>query len=161
MNLRVGMGYDVHKLAENRKLILGGVHIPYIMGLVGHSDADVLLHSIIDSLLGASANGDIGKHFPDTDSKYKDVDSLKLLSLTFKILKNDGYEIINIDSTIVAQNPKLLPYIDMMVTNISNVLELPLDCINIKATTEEGLGFTGNGLGISAKCICMLNKVGK
>lgn len=156
--MRIGMGYDVHKLVENRDLILGGVKIPYEKGLLGHSDADVLLHAIMDSLLGAAALGDIGKHFPDTDPKYKGADSLKLLAFVYEILKEEGYKICNIDATIVAQNPKMAPHILKMRKNIAKTLNIDLDQINIKATTEEGLGFTGSGLGISSQSICLLSK---
>ncbi|EES50200.1 2-C-methyl-D-erythritol 2,4-cyclodiphosphate synthase [Clostridium botulinum] len=156
--MRVGLGYDVHKLVENRKLILGGVEIPYEKGLLGHSDADVLLHAIMDSLLGACALGDIGRHFPDTDNKFKGISSIKLLEEVNKLLINDGYIINNIDSVIIAQKPKLAPYIENMRENISNALNIEIDKINIKATTEEGLGFTGSMLGISAQSICSVIK---
>ncbi|MBN1069875.1 2-C-methyl-D-erythritol 2,4-cyclodiphosphate synthase [Clostridium botulinum] len=156
--MRVGLGYDVHKLVENRKLILGGVEIPYEKGLLGHSDADVLLHAIMDSLLGACALGDIGRHFPDTDNKFKGVSSIKLLEEVNKLLINDGYIINNIDSVIIAQKPKLAPYIENMRENISNALNIEIDKINIKATTEEGLGFTGSMLGISSQSISSVIK---
>lgn len=154
--VRVGIGYDVHKLTENRKLILGGIEIPYEKGLMGHSDADVLIHAIMDALLGAAAKGDIGKNFPDNDEKYKDISSMILLKRVKDILNEDGYTVVNIDSTIVAQRPKLASYIDSMRKNIAEVLEIEIEQINIKATTEEGLGFTGEGKGISAYAICML-----
>lgn len=156
--MRVGMGYDVHKLVEGRKLILGGVDIPYEKGLLGHSDADVLLHAIMDALLGAAALGDIGLHFPDTDEKYKGADSLKLLSHVGELLEENRYYIVNIDATVIAQRPKLRPYIDEMRTNIANTLGLDVDQVNVKATTEEGLGFTGTGEGISSQAICSVDK---
>ena len=154
--MRVGIGYDVHALVENRKLILGGVDVPFEKGLLGHSDADVLLHSIMDSLLGAAALGDIGKHFPDNDEKYKGISSIKLLTEVGILLREKGYSINNIDATIIAQRPKLAPYIPQMVENISNALNIPIDAVNIKATTEEGLGFTGLGQGISSQSICSI-----
>ena len=154
--MRIGMGYDVHKLVEGRKLIMGGVDIPYEKGLLGHSDADVLLHAIMDALLGAAALGDIGKHFPDTDNKFKGISSILLLKEVGKLLKEKGFEIENIDSTIIAQRPKMAPHIPSMVKNIAEALDLPEDKVNVKATTEEGLGFTGRGEGISANSICLL-----
>lgn len=154
--MRIGSGYDVHKLVEGRKLILGGVDIPYEKGLLGHSDADVLLHAIMDSILGAAALGDIGKHFPDTDEKYKGADSMMLLSEVNKLVDAKGYKIGNIDATIIAQRPKLRPYIDEMQERIANCLGVDIDKINVKATTEEGLGFTGSGEGISASSVCLL-----
>jgi 2-C-methyl-D-erythritol 2,4-cyclodiphosphate synthase len=157
--MRVGMGYDVHKLVENRKLILGGVTIPYERGLLGHSDADVLLHAIMDALLGAAALGDIGKHFPDTDDKYKGISSLKLLEHVGKLLNENNYIIENIDATIIAQRPKMRPYIDEMRKNIADTLKLDITQVNVKATTEEGLGFTGSGEGISSQAVCSLNSV--
>ena len=156
--MRIGLGYDVHKLVTDRKLFLGGVEIPYEYGLLGHSDADVLLHAIMDSLLGASALGDIGKHFPDTDSKYKGISSIALLKEVGKLLYENGYKISNIDSTIIAQKPKMAPHIQLMRKNIANALNIDIDQINVKATTEEGLGFTGEGLGISSQSICLLYK---
>ncbi|WP_252216840.1 2-C-methyl-D-erythritol 2,4-cyclodiphosphate synthase [Clostridium sp. VAP41] len=156
--MRVGLGYDVHKLVENRKLILGGVEIPYEKGLLGHSDADVLLHAIMDSLLGACALGDIGRHFPDTDNKFKGISSIKLLEEVNKLIIKNRYIINNIDSVIIAQKPKLAPYIDTMRENISTALNIKIDQINIKATTEEGLGFTGGMLGISSQSICSVIK---
>lgn len=156
--MRIGMGYDVHKLVENRDLILGGVNIPYEKGLLGHSDADVLLHAIMDSLLGASALGDIGKHFPDTDPKYKGISSISLLKEVGKLLKENNFEIGNIDSTIIAQKPKMAPHILKMRENIAEALNISIDQINVKATTEEGLGFTGEGLGISSQSICLLTE---
>lgn len=154
--MRIGMGYDVHKLVEGRKLIIGGVDVPYEKGLLGHSDADVLLHAIMDSLLGAAALGDIGKHFPDTDERYKGISSLLLLKEVGKLVKEKGYEIENIDSTVIAQKPKMAPHISDMVKNISEALEISPDKVNVKATTEEGLGFTGRGEGISSQSICLL-----
>ena len=154
--MRIGMGYDVHKLVEKRDLILGGVKIPYQLGLLGHSDADVLIHAIMDALLGASALGDIGKHFPDTDSKYKGVSSIELLKHVGNLLTNHNYKIGNIDATIIAQKPKMAPHIPTMIENIASALNISLDQINVKATTEEGLGFTGEGLGISSQAICLL-----
>ena len=150
---RFGMGYDVHQLVENRKLIIGGVDIPYEKGLLGHSDADVLLHAISDALLGAAALGDIGKHFPDTDPRYKGADSLKLLEEVGNLLAEKGYVVGNVDATIVAQKPKMLPHIPQMRENIARVLRVDIDQINVKATTEEHLGFTGNGQGISAYAV--------
>ncbi len=154
--MRIGFGYDVHKLVEERKLILGGAEIPYELGLLGHSDADVLTHALMDALLGAAALGDIGKHFPDNDPAYKNIDSLVLLAQVNEILKAHNYIINNIDTTIVAQRPKLAPYIPEMRAKIAAVLGLPLDKVSIKATTTEGLGFTGEGLGISAYAVCTL-----
>ena len=155
--LRVGHGYDVHKLVEGRKLILGGVEIENDgIGLLGHSDADVLLHAISDSLLGACALGDIGKHFPDTDEKYKGADSLVLLKHVVELIKEKGYSVNNVDATVIAQAPKLAPYIDEMRKNIASVLEVDIDFVNVKATTEEKLGFTGAKEGISAHCVCII-----
>ena len=154
--MRIGLGYDVHRLVSDRDLILGGVNIPYELGLLGHSDADVLLHAIMDSLLGAAALGDIGKHFPDTDERFKGISSIKLLEEVGKLLKENGYKISNIDSTIIAQKPKMASYIPTMRENIAKALDISLDQINVKATTEEGLGFTGEGLGISSQSICLL-----
>lgn len=157
--MRVGLGYDVHKLVEGRKLILGGVEIPYEKGLLGHSDADVLVHAIMDALLGAAGLGDIGRHFPDTDPKYKGADSMVLLKEVRGLLEKKLLFVGNIDATIIAQRPKLAPYIDDMRKNIAGVLEVPEDCVNIKATTEEGLGFTGSGEGMSAQAICALETI--
>ena len=156
--MRVGMGYDVHKLVEDRKLIIGGVDIPYEKGLLGHSDADVLLHAIMDALLGAAALGDIGRHFPDTSGKYKDISSVHLLKEVSNLLEQEGYSLGNIDATIIAQKPKMAPYIPKMISIIADTLKVDESLINIKATTEEGLGFTGNGEGISSQCICLLTK---
>ena len=155
--MRIGHGYDVHKLVENRKLILGGVDIPYEKGLLGHSDADVLLHAISDSLLGAATLGDIGKLFPDNDPQYEGADSLVLLQRVYEAVKEKGYEITNIDATVLAQRPKLRPYIDTMRENIAKALDVDASRISVKATTEEGLGFTGKGEGIAAHSICLLN----
>ena len=154
--MRIGHGYDVHRLTEGRKFILGGVDIPYEKGLLGHSDADVLLHAISDALLGAAALGDIGKHFPPDDPKFLGADSLKLLMEVNKLLKAKGYEIENIDSTVIAQQPKLAPFIADMRKNISSALSIPLDCVSVKATTEEKLGFTGCGDGISAHAVVLI-----
>ena len=156
--MRIGMGYDVHKLVEDRDLILGGVKIPYSLGLLGHSDADVLLHAIMDSLLGAAALGDIGKHFPDSDHRYKGISSIELLKHVGSLLKENDWLIENIDSTIIAQKPKMAPHIENMRKNISEALNINIDQINVKATTEEGLGFTGEGKGISSQSICLLTK---
>ena len=156
--MRIGMGYDVHRLAENRKMITGGVEIPYEKGLLGHSDADVLLHAIMDALLGAAALGDIGKHFPDTDPAYEGISSMKLLEKVGQLLEDNRYVIENIDATIIAQKPKMRPYIDIMRENIAGALGIDLSQVNVKATTEEGLGFTGAMEGISSQAICMLQR---
>ena len=156
--IRIGHGYDVHKLVEGRRLILGGVDIPHSLGLLGHSDADVLLHAISDALLGAAAMGDIGKHFPDTDEKYKGADSLVLLGRVAEILTEAGYRIVNVDSTVLAQAPKLAPHIGLMRENIARTLKLDIDAVSVKATTEEGLGFTGERLGIAAHAVCLIEK---
>ena len=158
-DMRVGMGYDVHKLVEGRRLILGGVDIPYEKGLLGHSDADVLLHAIMDALLGAAALGDIGQHFPDTDDKYKGADSLVLLKEVGRMLDENNYIIENIDATIIAQRPKMAPHIPDMRQNIARTLGIELNQINVKATTEEVLGFTGSGEGISAQDVCSISSV--
>lgn len=154
--MRIGHGYDVHKLTSDRKLILGGVDIPYSFGLLGHSDADVLVHSIMDSLLGAAALGDIGGLFPDNDPKYKGADSMKLLAEVCRLIGEKGYSISNIDSTVVAQKPKLKPYIQQMRENIALVCKMDIDQVNVKATTEEKLGFTGREEGIAAYAVCLL-----
>ena len=156
--IRVGYGYDVHRLVEGRKLILGGVDIPFEKGLLGHSDADVLLHAITDALFGAAALGDIGSHFPDTDPRYKGADSLKLLEACGRELREYGWRISNIDSTIVAQRPKLKPHIPQMMENIAADLGIELGQVNVKATTEEKLGFTGEGLGMSCHAVCLLEE---
>ncbi len=157
--MRIGMGYDVHKLVDDRKLIIGGVEIPYEFGLLGHSDADVLLHAIMDSLLGACALGDIGKHFPDTDPAYKGISSIKLLEHVRDLVDKEGYVIDNIDATIIAQKPKMAPHISAMRENIAKALCIDINQINVKATTEEGLGFTGCGQGISSQSIALLSSV--
>ncbi len=156
--MRIGNGYDVHKLSDNRKLILGGVEIPYDKGLLGHSDADVLVHAIMDALLGACALGDIGKHFPDNDSDFKDSDSIVLLKKVVSLIYNKGYEIENIDSVIIAQAPRLSPHIEQMRENIAKSCEISVDKISVKATTEEGLGFTGAGLGIASYAVVLLSE---
>jgi 2-C-methyl-D-erythritol 2,4-cyclodiphosphate synthase len=157
--MRIGSGYDVHRLVEGRALIIGGVEIPYEKGLLGHSDADVLLHAIMDALLGAAALGDIGKHFPDTDPAYKGASSIELLKRVKELIEDKLYVIENIDATIIAQKPKMAPYIATMVKNIADALGIEEDQVNIKATTEEGLGFTGEGLGISSNAVCLLTTV--
>ncbi len=154
--MRIGHGYDVHKFAENRKLILGGTEIPYELGLLGHSDADVLVHAVMDSLLGAAALGDIGKHFPDTDEKYKGADSIALLREVCRILAENGYKIGNIDSTVIAQKPKLKDYILSMRENIASACNIDISQVSVKATTEENLGFTGRLEGISAHAVCII-----
>lgn len=159
--MRIGHGYDVHRLVEGRKLILGGVEIPHTLGLLGHSDADVLTHAIMDALLGAAALGDIGKLFPDTDPSYKGVDSLLLAAEVMRQVKKAGYEVGNIDATVIAQKPKLAPHIPLMRQKIAVALGIPECDINVKATTEEKLGFTGNELGISAHAVCLLTKKAK
>ncbi|MBR4014885.1 MAG: 2-C-methyl-D-erythritol 2,4-cyclodiphosphate synthase [Anaerotignum sp.] len=156
--MRIGSGYDVHKLVENRELILGGVKIPYEKGLLGHSDADVLLHALMDALLGAAALGDIGRHFPDNDPAYQGADSQKLLSAVGGLIFEKGYCIMNVDATVIAQKPKLAPYMEQMRQNIASVLKIDVDQVNVKATTEEGLGFTGAGEGIAASAVCLLEK---
>lgn len=157
--MRIGMGYDVHKLAENRKMIIGGVEIPYEKGLLGHSDADVLIHAIMDALLGAAALGDIGKHFPDNDEQYRGISSVKLLEHVRELIADEGYVIGNIDATIIAQRPKMAPYREQMRENIAKALGISINQIGIKATTEEGLGFTGAGEGISSQAIALLETV--
>ena len=156
--MRIGHGYDVHRLVECRDLILGGVKIPFHLGLLGHSDADVLLHAICDALLGAAALGDIGKHFPDNDESLKNIDSRILLRHAVSLLNKKGYKICNIDATVIAQKPKLAPFINEMRANIASDCELTEDCVNVKATTEEGLGFTGDLSGISAHAVCLIDK---
>ena len=156
--LRIGHGYDVHAFADNRKCILGGVDVPCEKGILGHSDADVLLHAISDSLLGAAALGDIGKHFPDTDPRYKGADSLILLENVCNLVKSKGYTVNNIDATVIAQMPKLAPFIDEMRSNIAKALGVDIDAVSVKATTEEKLGFTGRKEGISAHCVCLIFK---
>ncbi len=156
--MRIGIGYDVHKLREGRKLIIGGVEIPYEKGLLGHSDADVLLHAIKDAMLGAAALGDIGKHFPDTDDRYKGVSSIKLLIEVNNKIKKKSYKVNNIDAVIIAQKPKMAPYIEKMRLNISSALNIDIDCVNVKATTTEGLGFIGKGEGIAAQTVVSIDK---
>ena len=158
MNFRIGHGYDVHRLVECRDLIIGGVNIPHHLGLLGHSDADVLLHAISDALLGACALGDIGKHFPDTDEQYRGADSLVLLACVREIIKHAGYTVGNVDATIIAQAPKFAPFIPQMRLNIARALELDIDSVSVKATTEEHLGFTGEEKGIAAHAVCLLYK---
>ncbi|MFI3172489.1 MAG: 2-C-methyl-D-erythritol 2,4-cyclodiphosphate synthase [Eubacteriales bacterium] len=157
--MRVGIGYDVHRLVEDRDLIIGGVKIEHEKGLLGHSDADVLLHAIMDAILGAAALGDIGKHFPDSDERYRGISSMELLRCVGELIEDKLYFIENIDATIIAQAPKMAPYIDKMSANIAECLNLELDCVNIKATTEEGLGFTGSKEGISSQAICSLSNI--
>lgn len=157
--MRIGMGYDVHKLVEDRKLIIGGVEIPYEKGLLGHSDADVLLHAIMDALLGAATLGDIGKHFPDTDERYRGISSIKLMEHVGELIAKSGYVIGNIDATIIAQRPKMAPYREIMRENIAKALNISIDRVSIKATTEEGLGFTGRSEGISSQAIALLENV--
>ena len=157
--MRIGQGYDVHRLSEGRRLIIGGVDIPYEKGLLGHSDADVLLHAVMDALLGAAALGDIGRHFPDTDEKYKGISSMELLRHVAALLQENGFLVENIDATVIAQRPKLLPYREQMVTNIASALGIEENQVNIKATTEEGLGFTGAGEGIAAQAVTLLTTV--
>lgn len=157
--MRIGQGYDVHRLTEGRKLILGGVEVPYEKGLLGHSDADVLVHAIMDALLGAAALGDIGEHFPDSDEKYRGISSIRLLEHVGKLLEENGFMVENIDSTVIAQRPKLLAYRPEMARNIAAALGLEPDQVSVKATTEEGLGFTGSGEGIAAQAVCLLSTV--
>lgn len=154
--MRVGLGYDVHKLVEGRLLILGGVTIPYEKGLLGHSDADVLVHAVMDALIGAMGLGDIGKHFPDTDPAYKGADSIALLEDVAKLMTSEGYVLGNMDATIIAQKPKMAPHIELMRQHIAEALKVEISQINVKATTEEGLGFTGDGSGISAQAVCLI-----
>ena len=156
---RFGMGYDVHQLVANRRLIIGGVEIPHSLGLLGHSDADVLLHAVADALLGAAGLGDIGRHFPDTDARYEGISSLVLLAEVAALLKEQGYQIGNVDATVVAQRPKLAPYIAAMNENIARTLAVAVDQVNVKATTEEGLGFTGSGAGIAAHAVVLIERI--
>lgn len=156
--MRIGHGYDVHKLTEGRKLIIGGVDIPHTLGLLGHSDADVLVHAVMDALLGAIGEGDIGRHFPDSDDTYKGIDSILLLGKVYDILCQKGYKVINIDSTVIAQKPKLSPYIRQMQENIATALHINADSVNVKATTTEKLGFEGEELGISAHAVCLVER---
>ncbi|WP_214851660.1 2-C-methyl-D-erythritol 2,4-cyclodiphosphate synthase [Exiguobacterium sp. s193] len=157
--IRIGQGFDVHAFAEDRKLILGGIEIPHTKGLLGHSDADVLLHTIADAALGAIAEGDIGKHFPDTDPEFKDADSAKLLEHVYALVKRKGYELINLDATVIAQAPKLRPYIDTMRARIAELLEADIEQINVKATTTEWLGFTGREEGIACQAVILLKRI--
>lgn len=157
--MRIGHGYDVHRLTEGRKLILGGVDIPFELGLLGHSDADVLTHAVMDALLGAAGLGDIGKAFPDTDPAYEGADSLKLLDTVMELLTDAGYRVGNVDATILAQRPKLAPYIVQMQKNLAERMGVSADCVNVKATTEEKLGFTGSGAGMAAHAVCLLEKI--
>ena len=157
--MRIGMGYDVHKLVEGRDLIVGGVNIPHTLGLLGHSDADVLLHAIMDAVLGAAGLGDIGKHFPDTDPAYKGISSIKLMEHVAALIEEKGYVVENIDATIIAQKPKMRPHIPQMEENIAKAMNISVDQINVKATTEEGLGFTGTEQGISSQAICLLTTI--
>ena len=154
--MRIGHGYDVHRLVEGRELVLGGVKIPYEKGLLGHSDADVLTHALMDALLGACALGDIGKLFPDSDAEYKGADSVELLKKVCSLIYSKGYRISNVDCTVLAQRPKLAPYIPQMRENLSNAMDIAADCVSVKATTEEGLGFTGEGLGIAAHAVALI-----
>ncbi|MFV0517689.1 MAG: 2-C-methyl-D-erythritol 2,4-cyclodiphosphate synthase [Aminipila sp.] len=158
MEYRIGNGYDVHRLVENRKLIIGGVDIPYHVGLLGHSDADVLIHAVMDSILGAAALGDIGKHFPDSDEAFKGISSMELLECVGRLIYDKGYSIGNIDATVIAQAPKLAPFIEQMKINIAEMLKISHNKVNVKATTTEKLGFTGRGEGIAAESVCILNK---
>ena len=158
VDFRIGHGYDVHKLVKERALVLGGVEIEHELGLLGHSDADVLVHAIMDALIGAMGMGDIGKHFPDTDEKYRGISSISLLSNVYGMMQDNGYRVVNVDATVIAQKPKLLPYIEKMRSNIAFVLHVSIDAINIKATTEERLGFTGREEGISAHAVVLLKE---
>ena len=157
--MRIGHGYDVHKLTEERKLILGGIEVPHTLGLLGHSDADVLTHAVMDALLGAAALGDIGQHFPDNDDRYLGADSTELLRHVMKLIREKGYRVGNLDATIIAQKPKLMPYLPMMRKKLADVMEIREDQLNLKATTEEHLGFTGRQEGISAHCVCLLEEM--
>ena len=157
--MRIGHGYDVHKLTEGRKLILGGIEVPHTLGLLGHSDADVLTHAVMDALLGAAALGDIGQHFPDNDDRYLGADSTELLRHVMKLIREKGYRVGNLDATIIAQKPKLMPHLPMMRKKLADVMEIREDQLNLKATTEEHLGFTGRQEGISAHCVCLLEEM--
>ena len=157
-DFRIGHGYDVHRLVPDRKLILGGVTIPYDLGLLGHSDADVLTHAVMDALIGAMGLGDIGKHFPDSDERYRGIDSLKLAERVAVLLRENGFTVSNIDATVVAQSPKLAPYLPQMKENLATVFSIPVQRVNVKATTEEHLGFTGSGQGIAAHAVCLISK---
>ena len=157
--MRIGHGYDVHKLTEGRKLILGGIEVPHTLGLLGHSDADVLTHAVMDALLGAAALGDIGQHFPDSDDRYLGADSTVLLGHVMELIREKGYRVGNVDATIIAQKPKLMPYLPLMRKKLADVMEIQEDQLNLKATTEEQLGFTGRQEGISAHCVCLLEEM--
>ncbi len=157
--MRIGQGYDVHRLAPGRNLVLGGVHIPFDKGLLGHSDADVLVHAACDAILGAAGLGDLGHHFPDTEHRFKDISSLKLLSHCAKLIETDGYTVANLDATIIAQEPKLAPYREQMIDNMARALNIPPKRVSIKATTTEGLGFTGQGQGMAAMCVVLLERI--
>lgn len=157
--MRIGHGYDVHKLIEGRKLILGGIEVPHTLGLLGHSDADVLTHAVMDALLGAAALGDIGQHFPDNDDRYLGADSTALLGHVMELIREKGYRVGNVDATIIAQKPKLMPYLPLMRKKLADVMEIQEDQLNLKATTEEQLGFTGRQEGISAHCVCLLEEM--
>jgi 2-C-methyl-D-erythritol 2,4-cyclodiphosphate synthase len=157
--MRIGIGYDVHKLVENRPLVMGGENIPYERGLLGHSDADVLVHAVMDALLGAAALGDIGKHFPDTDMRYSGISSILLLKNVGELLESKGYRVVNIDSVIIAQKPKMAPFIEKMRQNMAEALKIEADQVSVKATTEEGLGFTGRSEGISSQSVCLIEKI--
>lgn len=157
--LRIGNGYDVHKLVEGRKLVLGGIEIPHTKGVLGHSDGDVLIHAIMDAMLGALALGDIGQHFPDTDMKYKNIDSSILLTKVTNLIKSKGYSIVNLDSIIVLQKPKVKPYIEDMMAKIASILQVEIDRVSVKATTEEKLGFTGDESGVKSYCVVLLEKM--
>ena len=156
--MRIGIGYDVHRLVEGRKLILGGVEIPYEKGLLGHSDADVLVHAVMDALLGAAALGDIGQYFPDNEPAYKGISSILLLDKVGELLKENGYRVVNIDSIVIAQRPKLLPYRPQMAENMARTLGIPVGCVSVKATTEEGMGFTGTGDGMASQAVVLLEE---
>ena len=159
MGIRIGSGYDVHRLCEGRRLVLCGVEIPHTLGLLGNSDADVAAHAAMDAILGAAALGDIGKHFPDKGPEYKDADSMVLMARVVELIKDKGFRVSNIDITIIAQAPKLAPYIERMRARVSDVLGIDLDCVSVKATTEEGLGFTGQGLGIASQAVCIIESI--
>lgn len=157
--MRIGQGFDVHALVAGRKLVIGGVEIPHYQGLEGHSDADVLLHAICDALLGAAALGDIGKHFPNTDARFKDIDSRELLRQVADLIKDKGYDVVNVDATVIAEAPKLAPHIAAMCAHIADDLGIPHNCVNVKATTTERLGFTGRGEGIAAEAVCLIQRI--
>jgi 2-C-methyl-D-erythritol 2,4-cyclodiphosphate synthase len=156
--MRIGHGFDAHRLTEDRKLILGGVHIPYSSGLLGHSDADVLIHAVMDALLGAAGMGDIGRHFPDSQARFKDICSILMLRDVCDTLRDAKYTVVNVDATVIAQGPKLAPFVDLMARNIADALCIPVSAVNVKATTEEGMGFTGAGEGMAAHAVCLIMK---